>query len=82
MSLKDKLPTLLEVSSKKPNVVQRWLDSLPQEEQQLVLQYMAMTADEVSTLSLLRALKEEGAPFGKEALRAYRGELWKNNVSK
>jgi len=82
MSLKDTLPTLLEVTSKKPNVVQRWLDTLPQEERELALRYMAMTAEEVSTLSLLRALKEEGAPFGKEALRMYRAELWKNNVSK
>lgn len=82
MSLQDRLPALLEDPTPRQGVVQRWLDTLTEEDRNLTLKYMSMSQSELSTLSLLQALRDEGAPFGKEALRAYRYDLWKSNVSK
>lgn len=77
MSLTDRL-NQLEAGRARKGSVDRWLDSLTPEDKTLVLKYMH--DDSVSTLSLITALKDEGAPFGKDALHAYRREL--RNVSK
>ena len=72
MSLSDRLASLDEKRVRK-NTVDVWLDSLPAEDKNLVLKYMH--DDNVSTLSLMAALKDEGAPFGKDSLRDYRRGL-------
>ncbi len=82
MSLQDRLEQLDQKKSGRPGIVQRWIESLSPEDRSLVLTYMRRSNTEVSHRSLLEALKEEGAPFGKEALTSYRRELWKSNVSK
>lgn len=61
------------------NTVEVWLDTLSDEDRKLVIQYLKDTS--ISSLALIGALKEEGAPFGKDSLIAYRKELAKN-VSK
>lgn len=79
MALQERLAQL-DKKTTRPGTVQRWIDTLPDDDRSLVLTYMGNR--DVSNRSLLQALKEEGAPFGKDALAVYRTELWKSNVSK
>lgn len=82
MALSTRLDELDKKKTKRPGVVQNWLDSLSDSDRSLVLSYMSRDNSEVSHRSLLEALKDEGAPFGKEALTAFRRDLWKSNVNK
>lgn len=79
MPLKDRLAALDNQPSRAPGVVQKWINTLSAEDQELVFKYLKTHNSEISHLSLLHALQEEGAPFGKEALVTYRKNLWKNN---
>ena len=78
MPLADRLSKLTNPAPR-AGVVQHWLDTLSDEDRKLVLKYMATPNTEISHLSLLQALQDEGAEFGKEALSAFRKNLWKNN---
>ena len=82
MALEDRLSQLDTKKSPRPGVVQHWLDTLSDSDRALVLSYMKQSNQDISHRSLLEALKDEGAPFGKESLTAFRRNLWKNNVSK
>lgn len=81
MVLSDRLAAL-EASQRRKGIVAQWLDTLSDPDRSLVLTYMRKTNDDIPHRSLLRALQEEGAPFGRDALISFRHELWKNNDAK
>ena len=79
MSLAEKLQGLQD-KKKRKNTVEIWLEQQTEEDRDLVTSYLLN--DSISTLSILAVLKEEGAPFGKDSLHAYRRDLRKQNVAK
>lgn len=56
--------------AKRANPVQGWLESLNDEDKAAAEN--ALAGSHLSTAGLLRAFKQHGAPFGREALTAYR----------
>lgn len=77
MSLTDRLAKLDENRVRK-STVQVWLDTLSEKDRNLVLEYLR--DESISSLSILKALKDEGASFGKDSLLDFRRELRKQNV--